>query len=258
MAPDPEHREGCLLLLGLDPGRGYSIEELVAARDAKLEANRAEPSGSASYVEAIDDVFESLARECESRTDDTGAKIESESAGPMGPSEHDLAPSAFPPPLPSPMQPTAFQASLPVLQCRRIVTGADDYWFEETGWYRPYQNRSVDHRPALQVPAARHSLVAPTVFWTLCIIVADLILHAGHDRAVVYGYSIGLIVLGICGVARYIAVHGARQVSTWLGVVLLVVAGLATVPAAYCVASLPSMIRSVLGRRGDPWYCQRG
>jgi hypothetical protein len=249
VALEPEDRDTCLLLLGLDPRREYDLEELQAARDTKLEANIAEASGSTSYVEAINDVFESLTGGCETRVDDT------EEHGEPGLSEnadfsvHEV-PGSSVPPLP-PMLPAPSQRWPSVSQPSRVGPRWYGSAHEESGIWEeasPYRFPSVDHRCPAST-AVRRLLVAPTVFWTLCIVVADLVLRARHDQAALYGFSLGLITLGIGGIARYIAVHGARRPTTWLAVVLLIAVGVATVPAAYCVASLPSMIGSVRRRR---------
>jgi len=206
---------GHLLLLGLDPRREYSLEELQAARNAKLEANIADPSGSTSYENAINEVFESLVSGRSSKsllreaTIDRATLAQASSSG-----GHSCA-------LPFESLPVAGPVDVGCEGGPRLARFA--------------------HVPPPD-PPLRRSLVAPTVFWSLCIVVADLVLRSDHDRAALYGLGIGLIAFGIGGVSRYVAVHGARRVTTWLGVVGLVALGLGTVPAAYFLVSVPSMI----------------
>jgi hypothetical protein len=249
VALEPEDRDTCLLLLGLDPGRDYSIEELVVARDAKVEENCADPSGSASYVEAINDVFESLTGGCETRADATEEHREPGLSENADFSVHKVPSSSVP--LPAPMLPVPSPKWPSASQPSRVGPRWYGSAHEESGIWEeasPYRFPSMDYRWPASVPVKR-SLVAPTVFWTLCIVVTDLALRAQRDQVALYGFSIALITFGIGGIARYIAVHGARRLRTWLAVVLLIAVGVATVPAAYFVASLPSMIGSVRRRR---------
>jgi hypothetical protein len=212
VALEPEDRDACLLLLGLDPRREYGLEELQAARDTKLEANIAEPSGSTSYEDAINEVFESLVSGRGSKSVVREAPIDRVASAQASSSGGDGCALAL--------------ESLP-------VAGPVD-----VGCRGGPRLARFAHTPPPD-PLLRRSLVAPTVFWSFCIVVADLVLRSDHDHAALYGLGIGLIALGIGGVSHYVAVHEARRVPTWLGVVGLVALGLGTVPAAYFLASVP-------------------
>jgi hypothetical protein len=215
VALEPEDREACLLLLGLDPRREYDLEELQSARDAKLDANIADLSGSTSYEDAIKEVFESLVS----------------GRGSKSVVREELRDGAA----------SAQACSLGGHTCALPLESLSVAGPVDVGCEGGPRLARFAHAPPPDSPL-RRSLVAPTLFWSLCIVVADLVLRSDHDHAALYGLGIGLIALGIGGVSRYVAVHGARRVTTWLGVVGLVALGLGTVAAAYFLASLPSMI----------------